>query len=605
MITKDTLGTGNPDKRFTAISGKTYLDTASGIRYVQTVSPSGNNWIAFESDQFFYPEDSLPVVDGAYGDIVVSLLGTIWRAFQTTLTEQSVPSTPSANTVIQYLFDHQGFSIPHYIDSTGANIEPTRDNFVVVKNVTGSTISKGEVVYVTGAVSNVPTVGKAKADSVNTMPAFGVMFEDTLTGNFGRCMQIGAIEDIDLSAFLDGDLLYVSATVAGEFTKTRPAFPNLAQSIGTVMNNSATVGVLQIFVRVVQGVMDGDALAIGLQFPNTGLSILGNVPGSRTLTIVPNENFTAPRQLRIVLNDATRTLTIPADATISGVNTGDQANITGNAATATALQTSRDIGGSPFNGTLNIDIVQFLTNDEAVDTTCFIIFSNISGTAVIQPKTNTGLLYNAATNAITAATFIGALTGNAATATVLATARNIGGVSFNGSANIVPQTIESADEAADTTCFILFITASGTQQLQPKNNTALTFNSSTGQLGATSILTPTLVTHASTSNSLTFDSTYYGKILLWSPTGAATATLPANTEPVGSWFEVHVLTNQNTTISAATVDTLIATGDLTADSVAFTTANQKIGAVYRFIKATSGSWKATNMSVGCTMTIAT
>jgi hypothetical protein len=74
-------------------------------------------------------------------------------------------------------------------------------------------------------------------------------------------------------------------------------------------------------------------------------------------------------------------------------------------------------------------------------------------------------------------------TGSAAT---LTTPRTIGGVSFNGSANIVPQTIESANEASDTTCFPLFITASGTQSLQPKNNTSFTFNSSTGALGATS-----------------------------------------------------------------------------------------------------------------------
>ena len=79
------------------------------------------------------------------------------------------------------------------------------------------------------------------------------------------------------------------------------------------------------------------------------------------------------------------------------------------------------------------------------------------------------------------------ITGNAGSASVLQTPRTIGGVSFDGSANIVPQTIESADEAADTTCFPLFITASGTQQLQPKNNTSLTFNASTGVLGAANL----------------------------------------------------------------------------------------------------------------------
>lgn len=77
---------------------------------------------------------------------------------------------------------------------------------------------------------------------------------------------------------------------------------------------------------------------------------------------------------------------------------------------------------------------------------------------------------------------------SAAKADALTTARTIGGVSFDGSANIVPQTIQSINEATDTTCFPLFISASGAQSLQPLNNTSLTFNSNTGALGATSFV---------------------------------------------------------------------------------------------------------------------
>ena len=39
---------------------------------------------------------------------------------------------------------------------------------------------------------------------------------------------------------------------------------------------------------------------------------------------------------------------------LSGTNTGDQTTITGNAGTATALQTARTIGGSSFDGTANV-----------------------------------------------------------------------------------------------------------------------------------------------------------------------------------------------------------------------------------------------------------
>lgn len=104
--------------------------------------------------------------------------------------------------------------------------------------------------------------------------------------------------------------------------------------------------------------------------------------------------------------------------------------------------------------------------------------------------TLTGILKGNGTAAFTAAiaadfpTLNQNTSGSAAT---LTTARTIGGVSFNGSANIVPQTIQSVNEASDTTCFPLFISASGTQSLQPLNNTALTFNASTGALGATSL----------------------------------------------------------------------------------------------------------------------
>jgi len=53
---------------------------------------------------------------------------------------------------------------------------------------------------------------------------------------------------------------------------------------------------------------------------------------------------------------SSRTLTLSGNATLSGTNTGDQTNITGNAGTATALQTARAINGVDFDGTIPITI---------------------------------------------------------------------------------------------------------------------------------------------------------------------------------------------------------------------------------------------------------
>lgn len=80
---------------------------------------------------------------------------------------------------------------------------------------------------------------------------------------------------------------------------------------------------------------------------------------SHYLTVRNNEDLTAAHTLNIITGDADRTLTLTGNATISGTssgtNTGDQTTVTGNAGTATALQTPRNIQGVAFDGTANID----------------------------------------------------------------------------------------------------------------------------------------------------------------------------------------------------------------------------------------------------------
>lgn len=69
------------------------------------------------------------------------------------------------------------------------------------------------------------------------------------------------------------------------------------------------------------------------------------------------------------------------------------------------------------------------------------------------------------------------------TATTLATPRTIGGVSFDGSANIVPQTIQVVDAASDTTTFVM-LAGSATGNLQPLTDAGLAYNASTNVLTA-------------------------------------------------------------------------------------------------------------------------
>ena len=109
-------------------------------------------------------------------------------------------------------------------------------------------------------------------------------------------------------------------------------------------------------------------------------------------------------------------------------------NISGNAATATALQTARNIGGVSFDGTGNIDLAGVNsagnqdTSGNAATATALETARNIGGVS-FNGTANIDLAgVNATGNQDTS--------GNAATATALATARTIGGVSFDGTGNI-------------------------------------------------------------------------------------------------------------------------------------------------------------------------
>lgn len=119
---------------------------------------------------------------------------------------------------------------------------------------------------------------------------------------------------------------------------------------------------------------------------------------------------------------------------IPGVNTTGNQNTTGNAASATKLQTARTIGGVSFDGTANINLPGVnttgnqSTTGNAATATKLQTARTIGGVA-FDGTANISLPgVNAAGNQDT--------TGNAATATKLKTARTIGGVSFDGSANI-------------------------------------------------------------------------------------------------------------------------------------------------------------------------
>lgn len=134
--------------------------------------------------------------------------------------------------------------------------------------------------------------------------------------------------------------------------------------------------------------------------------------------------------------DISSTSTFSGHATFNGGITG---TLTGNASTATTLQTGRTINGTTFNGSANITTSYwgttrtFYINDPSGAHYNSYSVNGSGNVDMYLPSTMTGF------SSITSTTFSGSLSGNASsasTATKLTTARTIWGQSFNGTANV-------------------------------------------------------------------------------------------------------------------------------------------------------------------------
>jgi hypothetical protein len=170
----------------------------------------------------------------------------------------------------------------------------------------------------------------------------------------------------------------------------------------------------------IDGTLEADAITIGgITLAETISDTVGAMVSSNTET-----------NITVTYDDADNTL----DFVIGTLNQ----DTTGNAATATALETARTIHGVSFDGTANIDLSEVIA-----DTVGAMVSSNT--------ETNITVAYQDDDNTLdfTIGTLNQDTTGNAATATALETARTIGGVSFNGTANIVPTTFNAATFSGD------------------------------------------------------------------------------------------------------------------------------------------------------------
>ena len=226
----------------------------------------------------------------------------------------------------------------------------TQLQFTALNN-TGSTISKGSAVYVSGHTTETQ-VSPADNSASASMPAFGIVSDDILNGATGTVIISGEVSGINTASFSIGDELYVGT--AGALTATKPTGTALIQKIAKVTKAAAS----------------GELLVIGagrtndlpnLPDGNIWIGDSSGVPQDKTLTAGTNVTIT---------EDAT-TVTIAATGAGGAADLDDLTDVT--------------ITGTPGNGEMLISQTDgtFVNTTLTAGPSGFVRITNASGQVTI------------------------------------------------------------------------------------------------------------------------------------------------------------------------------------------------------------------------------
>jgi hypothetical protein len=240
---------------------------------------------------------------------------------------------------------------------------------ITVRNSTGSTLLKGQIVYLSGATGNRPNAVLADASTEATSSkTIGFVIANIANNSDGQVAVSGTLHDLDTSSFTAGDTLWLSETAGASQANTPPAEPAHAVFLGYIARSHPTQG------RVIIAIQNGYELneLHGVQVPSPAANDMFYYDGgtdlwqSRQLTashitdsttvgqsMMKLTNPSAIRFLRINTDNSVTARTAAEMVTDLGIVSGTF-TILGQSQNASTIPASSTYFGSLFNGAQTI-----------------------------------------------------------------------------------------------------------------------------------------------------------------------------------------------------------------------------------------------------------
>lgn len=172
-----------------------------------------------------------------------------------------------AHVAGQMFYDTDTDALSFHNSVNDVTLQIGEENWIRVKNNSGSQIDNGEVVYISGFTGDNHLVELAQADNVTTSSVIGMVTADIVDTEIGYITTFGLVRNLDTSLFSSGDAVYLSPTVAGAFQTTKPLGTNFCVQIGYIGVVHANVGTVLVGIKTggskedIVGLRDTDDVA--------------------------------------------------------------------------------------------------------------------------------------------------------------------------------------------------------------------------------------------------------------------------------------------------------------------------------------------------------
>lgn len=212
-----------------------------------------------------YPASKAVDTDNAQTLTAKTLINSPSIDFDTTITP--------TEAVGKMQWDDGNGTLQFGLKGGNVNLQVGQEIVARVYNDSGVALTDGQIVYISGAQGNRIAVKLALADSdANSAGTLGMVTEPIAIGAEGFITILGTVNGLDTSALTAGALVYLSPTVAGAYTTTKPSAPQHTVTLGYVERVHATVG--SIYVKVDNGYELDELHNVLITSPTSGNTLI-------------------------------------------------------------------------------------------------------------------------------------------------------------------------------------------------------------------------------------------------------------------------------------------------------------------------------------------